>query len=312
MSTENEAVAVEGSATRIVIVIPTLNESKAVGKVVTSIQEAMKNYEYEVLIIDGHSTDGTDKIAKDLGATVIYQKGKGYGDALKTGFLYARKQLKAKILVMLDADNTYDPKYIPQLVTPIMKDEADMVVGNRFAGMQKGAMPLVNRFGNKMLSLVAKVALGLNVYDTQSGMRAFKSELLDSINLMAVGMPLAMEMLAEAHSADARILEVPITYRPRLGETKLHPVKDGGRILGVTVRLMFDIRPILLFASIGTVLGVIGLLLHYLVMPIDFSYLIFPVVFMIIGLLLFGFGFVLFLIRKYRKRNRKLWHSNSR
>jgi glycosyltransferase involved in cell wall biosynthesis len=263
----------------------------------------MKPYDYEVLIIDGHSTDGTDQIAKDLGATVIYQKGKGYGDALKTGFLYARKQLKAKILVMMDADFTYDPKFIPPLVTPIINDEADIVVGNRFAGMQKGAMPLVNRFGNKMLSLVAKVALGLNVYDTQSGMRAFKSELLDNINLMAVGMPLAMEMLAEAHSANARIQEVPITYRPRVGETKLHPVKDGGRILGVTVRLMFDIRPMLLFGAIGTVFGILGLLLHYLVFPIDFSYLMFPVIFMLAGLLFFGFGLVLSLIGIHKKRN---------
>ena len=287
---------------RIAVVIPTLNESEAVGKVLAAVKTAMEGYDCQIVVVDGHSTDGTDKIAKDMGAIVIYQRGKGYGNALKTGFYHARKWLNAKVLVMLDADMTYDPKYIPSLVAPVLKDEADMVLGNRFAGMQKGAMPFINMIGNRVLSLVAKLALGLNVFDTQSGMRAFKSELLDSMNLIAVGMPLAMEMLAEARSAGARIQEVPISYMPRVGETKLHPIKDGGRILGTTVRLMFDVRPLLLFGIIGTVLGINGLLLHYVTLPVELVSILFPFIFIIGGLLLFWFGFVLFLVKKLRKR----------
>jgi len=299
---EEEAIEAKRSAARIAIVIPTLNECEAVGKVVGGVKSAMDGYDYRVLVVDGHSIDGTDEIAREMGATVIYQRGRGYGDALKTGFFYARKRLDAKVIVMMDADLTYDPKHIPKLVAPILEDEADLVVGNRFAGMKKGAMPFVNRVGNRMLSLVAKLALGLNVYDTQSGMRAFKSELLDSMNLVAVGMPLAMEMLAEALSVDARICEVPISYRPRVGETKLNPIKDGGRILGTTVRLMFDVRPLLFFGSIGTVLGLVGLLLHYLVLPIELAYVVFPFLFMIGGMLLFWVGFVIVLIKKLRRR----------
>ena len=304
-SVEEKAIKAKRFTTRIVIVIPTLNEIEAVGKVLSGVKDVMDQYDYRILVIDGHSIDGTDEVARTMGAKVIYQKGKGYGDALKTGFFHATKRLDAKIIVMMDADLTYDPKHIPQLVAPILNGEADMVVGNRFARMQKGAMPLVNRFGNKVLSLIAKLALGLNVYDTQSGMRAFKSELLEGMNLVAVGMPLAMEMLAEALSADARICEVPISYRPRVGETKLNPLKDGGRILGVTVRLMFDIRPLLFFGSIGTVLGVMGLLLHYLLLPIKFVHIMFSLLFIIVGMLLFWFGFVIFLIRRRRKRNNK-------
>jgi len=300
---EEESIEAKSFTTKIVIVIPTLNESKAVGKVLSGVKDAMAGYEYQVLVVDGRSIDGTDKIARDMGADVIYQRGRGYGDALKTGFFHARKRLDAKVMVMMDADFTYDPKHIPELVAPILRDEADMVVGNRFAEMQKGSMPLFNRFGNRVLSLVAKLALGLNVYDTQSGMRAFKSELLDSVNLVAVGMPLAMEMLAETLSANARICEVPISYRPRVGKTKLNPIKDGGRILGVTVRLMFDVRPILFFGSIGTVLGVVGLFLHYLMLPIELMHVVFPFLFMIGGILLFWFGFVMVLIRKLRRRN---------
>lgn len=299
---EEEAIEAKRSATRIVVVIPTLNECKAVGKVLGAVKSAMDCYEYRMLVVDGHSTDGTDEIAKGYGADVIYQRGRGYGDALKTGFFYARKRLNAKVIVMMDADLTYDPKHIPKLVAPILNDEADMVVGNRFAGMQEGAMPFVNMVGNRVLSLVAKLALGLNVYDTQSGMRAFKSELLDRMNLVAVGMPLAMEMLAEARSVDARIREVPISYRSRVGETKLNPIKDGCRILGTTVRLMFDIRPLLFFGIIGTVLGVMGLLLHYVTIPIELVNVVFPFIFIIGGMLLFWLGFVTVLVRKLRRR----------
>jgi glycosyltransferase involved in cell wall biosynthesis len=281
--------------------MPTLNECKAVGRVVGGVKQVMEDYDCQVLVVDGHSTDGTDEIAQKMGATVIYQRGKGYGDALKTGFFYARKRMNAKVVVMMDADLTYAPKDIPRLVAPVLEDRADLVVGNRFAGMQKGAMPLINRFGNKGLSLVAKMALGLNVYDTQSGMRAFKSELLEKMTLVAVGMPLAMEILAEARSIGANICEVPISYSPRVGETKLHPIKDGGRILGTTVRLMFDVRPILFFGSIGTVLGILGLLLHYIMRPIELVNVVFPILFMIGGMSLFWIGVVIVLIKKLRK-----------
>jgi glycosyltransferase involved in cell wall biosynthesis len=305
---EEEAIDAKRSVARIVIVLPTLNEREAVGKVLTSIKSVMDGYDYRMLVVDGHSIDGTDEIAENMGADVIYQLGRGYGNALKTGFFYARKRLNAKVIVMMDADLTYDPKNIPQLVAPILDDEADLVVGNRFVGMQKGAMPFVNRIGNSILSLVAKLALGLNVFDTQSGMRAFKSELLDGMNMVSVGMPFAMEMLAEARSSSARISEVPISYSSRVGETKLNPVKDGGRILGVTLRLIFDIRPLLFFGSIGTVLGVIGLLLHYLMLPIELAHIVFPFLFIIGGILLFWLGFAIVLIRKLRRPNEK--HQN--
>ncbi len=299
---EEEAIEAKRSATRIAVVIPTLNECKAVGRVVGGVKQVMDGYDCHVLVVDGHSIDGTDEVARGMGATVIYQRGRGYGDALKTGFFYARKRLGAEVIVMMDADLTYAPKDILRLVAPILEDEADLVVGNRFAGMQKGAMPLINRVGNRVLSLVAKLALGLNVYDTQSGMRAFTSELLERMNLVAVGMPLAMEILAEARSVNARICELPIGYSPRVGETKLNPIKDGGRILGITTRLMFDVRPMLFFGSIGIVLGVVGLLLHYITLPIELVNVVFPFLFMIGGMLLFWIGFVIVLIKKLRRR----------
>ncbi|UCD26846.1 MAG: glycosyltransferase [Candidatus Bathyarchaeota archaeon] len=303
---EEKAVETRRSAPKIAIVIPTLNEHKAVGNVLDGVKNVMDGYEYRMLVVDGHSVDGTDDIAREKGAEVIYQRGKGYGEALKTGFFHARKWLDAGVIVMIDADLSYDPKDIPELLAPILKDEADLVVGNRFAGMQKGAMPFVNRIGNKLLSLFAKVTLRLNIYDTQSGIRAFKSKLLDSMNLVARGMPFAIEMLTEALSSDARIHETPVSYRPRVGKTKLSPIKDGGRILGITLRLMFDTQPLLFFGSIGIVLGMVGLFLHAVTLPtVVYQYL-----FMIGAIQFFTLGLVIAMIKRLgRSRTRKSWKS---
>jgi glycosyltransferase involved in cell wall biosynthesis len=285
------------SATKIAVVLPTLNEREAVGNVLDGVKDAMDGYEYRMLVVDGRSIDGTDEIARKKGAEVIYQRGNGYGEALKTGFFHARKRLDAGIIVMMDADSSYDPKDIPGLVTPILKDEADLVVGNRFAGIQKGAMPLVNRVGNKLLSLIGKLTLRLNIYDTQSGIRAFKSELLDSMDMVTRGMPFAIEMLTEALSADARIHETPVRYRPRVGKTKLNPIKDGGRILGITLRLMLYTQPLLFFGGIGTVLGIVGLFLHAITLPT----VALPFLLMIGAIPFFTLGLVTSIIKRHKK-----------
>lgn len=243
------------------IVIPTLNEVKSIRTVLDEIAKVLNGSKFAVVVVDGHSTDGTDEVARSKGAQVIYQRNKGYGDALRTGFQYVRKSLNAKIIIMMDADLTYDPNDIPKLVKPILKDEADLVLGNRFVRMNKEAMPFINRIGNKMISWFARTMLKVKVHDTQCGLRGFRSELVDSIDFESDGMPLAIEMLVEAKFLGARISEVPVAYRERVGCTKLNPLKDGMRILGTMIRLMRDTQPLLFFGGIGVFLGVIGLVL---------------------------------------------------
>jgi len=245
----------------LVVVIPALNEARSIGKILDEIFDEIGSEKVKIMVVNGHSTDGTDDIARGKGALVIYQRNKGYGDALKTGFMYARKNLNAKVIVMMDADLTYDPKDIPKLVEPILRDEADLVVGNRFPHMQKGAMPLINRFGNRLLSWFARLSLRVKIHDTQCGLRAFKSELVDKIDLETEGMPLATEMLAEAKFVGARISEVSVSYRKRVGRSKLNPLRDGLRIFGTMVRLMRDTQPLLFFGGLGGFLGAVGLAL---------------------------------------------------
>lgn len=296
----------------LVIVIPALNEAKSVEKVLDEIVGVFADSEVAVVVVDGHSTDGTDDIARKKGAHVIYQWNHGYGDALRTGFLHARDSLSASIIVMMDADFTYDANDIPKLVEPILKGKADLVLGNRLAHLEEGAMPFINRVGNRILSWVAKAALRIKVCDTQCGLRAFRSELVECMDLETEGMPLAIEMLAEAKFAGARIVEVPVTYRKRVGDTKLNPLRDGLRILGTTIRLMRDTQPLLFFGGLGAFLGIIGL-----AFGIDVTLEWFrtgtvgrvPTVMlasllMISGVQLFALGLVADMIKKLRRTNR--------
>lgn len=248
---------------KIVVVIPTLNEVESVGRVLDEIFDTLtlNGWDFRVLVVDGRSIDGTDKVAREKGAVVIYQRNSGYGDALKTGFIYAKEKLDADVLVMMDADFTYDAKDIPKLIQPIVDGEADLVVGNRFKGMQKGSMGLINKVGNKILSWIARKTLKIDVHDTQCGIRAFKAELLNNMDLTCEGMPFATEMLAEAKLAGAKIIEKPVNYRPRIGKAKLNPIKDGLMIFGTILRLLRDTSPLLFFGGIGFTFIIIGVIL---------------------------------------------------
>jgi dolichol-phosphate mannosyltransferase len=246
---------------KIVVVIPTLNEEKGIGLVIDGINKAMHQYNPTVLIVDGYSKDKTVEIAKEKGASIIYQRADGYGDALMTGFKYANNHINADIIVMMDADGTYDPDDIPELLAPLLKDQADLVIGNRFRGMKRGAMTFTNRIGNKILSWIARRSLRIKVTDTQCGLRAFRASLIKNLHIKTEGMSFATEMLTEAKHAGARILEVPIAYHPRIGNTKLNPIKDGMRILGTILRLIRDYEPLLFFGGFGFILASIGSLI---------------------------------------------------
>jgi dolichol-phosphate mannosyltransferase len=223
--------------TEIAVVIPALNEEKSISKVLDQINISLVNYNYRILVVDGHSKDKTAIMAANNGATVIFQYDRGYGDALFTGFHYVKKHFTSEIVVMLDGDLTYSPKDIPRLLKPILEKEADFVIGNRFGVMDKDAMPLVNRIGNKILSWVARQIMGVNIHDTQCGIRAFKTELIDTMFLLSSGMSFATEMLSQATKIGMRIKEIPVNYQKRVGESKLNPIIDGLGILFTILRL---------------------------------------------------------------------------
>jgi len=243
----------------IVIVIPTLNEEKGISSTIKKIKQSLdRKFSYQILVVDGSSTDETVEIAKSLGAKVIKQRRNGYGDALQAGFYYVDTQMNSLITVMIDADGTYEPKDIEKMAQIILKGEADFVIGNRFAKMDKKAMTKLNKFGNKVLSFIARKLLKINVSDTQCGMRAFRSDLANIFYTTSIGMPFATEMLAATNSYHIKIKQIPTSYHERIGETKLTPLQDGMRILGTIIRLLRDTRPLALFGLIGILLISVG------------------------------------------------------
>jgi len=131
--------------------------------------------------------------------------------------------------VMIDGDGTYDPEEIPRLISSL--GNADLVMGNRFSGMEAGAMTALNRVGNRAFSLLIRWFYRSPIKDSQSGMRAIRREALERLTLTEDGMPLATEMVIQAAKHRLRVVEVPIHYRRRRGEAKLHPFRDGWGIL---------------------------------------------------------------------------------
>ena len=239
---------------KISVIIPTMNEP-AIADVLHDVFDALQQYSVEVIVVD-KSKDETAMRAAELGAKVIHQTGTGYGDAYITGFKHISEDTET--VVILDGDYTYDPYDIPKLLQPI-NDGADVVIGTRFALMDKGAMSKRNVLGNRMLTALLRSLYHVRLTDSQSGMRAIRRSALDRLRLQSPNMPFASEMIIEAQKENLAISEVPIRYRTRVGQAKLDPFRDAFSILSITVRLVRDYNPLVIFLPIGLALMLVGL-----------------------------------------------------
>ena len=208
------------------IVMPALNEELSIGKTIDEIpviELQKRNYNVEILVIDGYSRDKTVEIAKSKGAKVILSK-RGYGRQYKIGF----KQAKGDIIVTGDSDLTYPFRDVPKFIECLETNNLDFITTNRFAKLKKGSMTISHRFGNMILTIVTNILFGVNIRDSQSGMWIFKREILNKLRLRSNGMPLSQEIKIDAFRK-VKSKELPIVYRDRVGEVKLNTIKDGFR-----------------------------------------------------------------------------------
>jgi hypothetical protein len=234
------------------VVIPCLNEAENIEQCVSTALGAMAaaGIAGEVVVADNGSEDGSGALAQDAGARVIHEPVRGYGSAYLAGFAAAR----GAYILMADADLTYDFNEIPRFLAKL-EAGADMIIGDRMQNIQPGAMPWLHRYiGNPLLSRLLNLLFHTGVKDAHCGMRAFRREHLERLDLRTSGMEFASEMVVRAAKAGLDIRQLPIEYHPRGGESKLSSFRDGWRHL----RYLMMHSPRHLFIFPGTVMAAIG------------------------------------------------------
>ena len=223
------------------LVIPTLNEAGSIGHVVRTFRQAADEgnrtlfaadpLDWEVLVVDGASADGTARVAEEAGARVIVERRKGYGRAYKTGFEAAR----GEVIATADGDATYPVEEIPKYVRQVLDGKADFLTGNRMAYLDRKAMTTEHRIGNRVLNGFLGIAYhryfrglaGGTLVDSQSGFWVFRRSVLDRVSLTQDGMAFSEEMKIEALLRGLKVVEVPIHYGERWGSPKLSSWRDG-------------------------------------------------------------------------------------
>ena len=229
----------ESCSCTVSVIIPSLNEERGIGTCIERVQESFRVHgiDGEVIVSD-NSTDETPLIAEALGAKVVTPDRRGYGYAYR----FTVNHSHGEFIVMGDADGSYDFLDIPRFLRPLQDGSADLVVGNRFKGeIKTGAMPWSHRYiGNPLLSFLLRLLFKAEISDAQCGFRAIRRGVFDSLGLASVGMEFASEMVILSALKGLRIMELPITYYPRLGRSKLRSFSDGFRIIWLMLRYLFS------------------------------------------------------------------------
>ncbi|HUN79057.1 MAG TPA: glycosyltransferase family 2 protein [Solirubrobacteraceae bacterium] len=242
------------------VVIPCLNEAENIERCVRSARQALElaGIDGEVVVADNDSHDGSAELAEGAGARVVRQPIRGYGSAYLAGFAAAR----GEFIVMADADLTYDFGEIPRFLAEL-EAGADLVMGDRMQNIRPGAMPWHHRYiGNPLLSGFLNLLFRTGVSDAHCGMRAFRRDRLELLDLRAPGMEFASEMVVRAAKAKLDIRQFPIEYHPRGGESKLSSFRDGWRHL----RFLILHAPRHLFIVPGAAMTLLGALVSVLVL----------------------------------------------
>ena len=206
---------------RVSVIIPTHNEAQAIGRVLADLPAHLVT---EVLVVDSKSTDGTAEIAKKAGARVLHEPRRGYGRACLTGLAAANAP---DVAVFLDGDYSDRPDELPLLLAPIAEDRADITLGSRLAKHNvTGALPWHSAFGNRLAAAVIRVLYGQQISDL-GPFRAVRADVLRQLALQEETYGWAVEMILKGALGGFRIVEVPVSYYPRIGKSKISGTLRG-------------------------------------------------------------------------------------
>jgi glycosyltransferase involved in cell wall biosynthesis len=206
---------------RVSVIIPTHNEAQAIGRVLADLPAGVVT---EVLVVDSNSTDGTPAIAESMGARVLHEPRRGYGRACLTGLDAADAP---DIVVFLDGDYSDRPDELPLLLEPIVERRADITLGSRLTKRNApGALPWHQAFGNRLAALLIRLLYGVPLTDL-GPFRAARADVLQHLALQEDTYGWAVEMILKGALAGYRIVEVPVSYYPRIGTSKISGTLRG-------------------------------------------------------------------------------------
>lgn len=278
----------------VVALIPAYNEERFIGSLVL----AVRSYVDQVIVVDDGSHDRTAEIARTAGAFVIqHEVNQGKAAAVNTGFKHLRR-VKPAAVIMLDGDGQHCADDIPQVLDPIINDEADIVVGSRFRDV-KSDIPAYRQVGQHGLTLATNLTSGVWVSDSQSGFRAFSKRALEHLSFSQGGFSIESEMQFLVRDHQLRVVEVPIKVI-YAEPPKRNPVKHGMQVLNGILQLVGQARPLLFFGVIGLLTFLSGALLGLYIIDIyvrtrdlAIGYGLVTVVLCVVGVLLLFAGVIL-------------------
>jgi len=221
---------------KITVVIATLNEEKTVGDVIN----ASKNHSDSIMVVDGHSGDNTAAIVRSMGVNVIFDHGKGKGDAIRTAIPF----VKNEITVFIDADGSHDPDDIPKLVEPIREDRADHVSGSRLIGgsseLHGGFDECFRLMGSSFITACINHRFGVRLSESQNGYRAIKTEVLKALDLRENITTIEQEMIIKTLKKGYRMAEVPThEYKRKAGYSKIKLSKVAFRYVYSMIKYLY-------------------------------------------------------------------------
>ncbi len=216
----------------IVVIIPAYNEEGSIGKVIHEIPEMVS----EIIVVSNNSTDRTAEVAKQAGATVLFEANKGYGYACLKGMDYiSKKSEKPEIIVFLDGDYSDYPAELTNIVKPIISNNYDMVIGARVKKWrEKGSMTFPQRFGNGLATFLMKLFFNANFSDL-GPFRAIKYDKLLQLNMQDKTYGWTVEMQLKAIKQKFKYIEVPVHYKNRIGVSKVSGTIKGAIFAGVKI-----------------------------------------------------------------------------
>ena len=226
---------------RVSVIIPTCNEAHAIGRVLADLPSDLVT---EVIVVDSNSNDGTPEIAARMGARVIQEPRRGYGRACLTGLAAANSP---DVVVFLDGDYSDRPSELPILLAPIIEGRADITLGARLHAQNSAeALPWHQTLGNRLAAFLIRILYGLKITDL-GPFRAARTDVLRALALEETTYGWAVEMILKGALVGYRVVELPVSYYPRIGKSKISGTLKGTLgagwfILSLIVRYRFRQR----------------------------------------------------------------------